>query len=439
MNRLLIVLVFGLLCAQSLQAQYRDPAQTPPRWIIWQSHMSPIPFDYVTDVAIDEKGRKWVVFCQQFGTRTGAAVARFDSTEWKIWPYGSSSCITMISVIPGDTAFFGFWRSSDQVLMQTIINDEIKSLQHCYRSGQFYDLHRTDSGLAILDGRLQFLNHSGDCNLLNTTIPFYSMYWGVPGYCLLGTADNGIYAYDGVNFSPLLTTIDSVDLSYANINAMLLEPDRFATNGLGGKLWFAFLLPGQNESKSGIGVWDGRKVKIIRREQMGIRSNFIGHIKRNPVDGSIWVGSLDGIARYHEGRWQAFNVGDAFMVGNEVSAIEFDALGNTWIGTNNGLVVYNPKGVIFSKPEAPPKPASLRLFPNPVADDLVVEYDAQFTGTAQLRLSTLSGQQLHSWSWQLTETGTQRYPLSLAGIPAGMYVLVLEAEHVRVTTKLIKY
>jgi ligand-binding sensor domain-containing protein len=125
------------------------------------------------------------------------------------------------------------------------------------------------------------------------------------------------------------------------------------------------------------------------------------------------------------------------MVGNEVSAIEFDALGNTWIGTNNGLVVYNPKGVVFSKPEAPPKPASLRLFPNPVADDLVVEYDAQFTGTAQLRLSTLSGQQLHSWSWQLTETGTQRYPLSLAGIPAGMYVLVLETEQTSSYQKLV--
>lgn len=437
MNRLLLVLGICLLCGYPLQAQYRDPAQTPPRWIIWQSHRSPIPFDYVTDIAIDEKDRKWVVFCQQFGARTGAAVARFDSTDWKIWPYASGACISMISAIPGDTAFFGFFHPSSSFEMQTIVNDEVRSLEHCYKSRTYYDLHYTYTGLAILVDSLQFVNHSGDCNVLKTTIPFYSMYWGVPGKCLLGTADNGIYAYDGVNFSPVLTSIDSVDLSYANINAMLLEPDRFATNGLGGKLWFAFLLPGQNESKSGIGVWDGRKVKFIRREQMGIRSNFIGHIKRNPVDGSIWVGSLDGIARYHEGRWQAFNVGDAFMVGNEVSAIEFDAIGNTWIGTNNGLVVYNPQGVVFSKPEAPPKPASLKLFPNPVVDELVVEYEAQQTGTAQMRLSTLSGKELHSWSWSITETGTQRYPISVVGIPAGMYVTSLHTGSTILFEKLV--
>ena len=85
--------------------------------------------------------------------------------------------------------------------MQTIVNDEIKSLEHCYRSTQYLDVHRSDTGLAILDYRLQLLNDLGDCE--NKYKHYFLQHVLGVRQLFVGTANN-IYAYDGVNFSPRL-------------------------------------------------------------------------------------------------------------------------------------------------------------------------------------------------------------------------------------------
>jgi hypothetical protein len=281
--------------------------------------------------------------------------------------------------------------------------------------------------LELLSDSLTVLTLPDDCVKYDMAPVFkWSVYWDVPGWYLMGTFGRGIIKFNGVESITLPIHIDSVDLTDCFINAILIEPDETATTGLGGKLWFSFFWITRRESFSGIGIWDGQKVQIVRKETMGILANRVYQLKRNPIDGSIWVGSVNGLARYRNGQWTAFNFGTGFMVGNEISAIEIDQLGNVWLGTNNGLVAYNDQGVVFSKRPVPKPAQPLKVFPNPAQEQTTLELWTEGSTQATISLYNLSGKLLGQEVWNIEEGGLHHYPLALTGLAQGMYVVILQ-------------
>ncbi len=425
--------------------QVSDTTHNPPHWIIWQEHTSPIPFNFVTDIDIAADGKKWISFCQPFGNNTGnnigAGIARFDSADWKSWKLsGVTECITTLAHSKGDTAYYSWRGNSFNVpLSRTLENNQVEAVRGCVTPAWYPNMRFKDGKLELLSDSLTVLTPPDNCLKYNTTPAFkWSVYWDVPGWYLMGTFGRGIIKSNGVESITLPIQIDSVNLTDCFINAILIEPDEAASTGLGGKLWFSFYWTTRMESFSGIGIWDGQKVQIIRKETMGILSNLVYQLKRNPIDGSIWVGSLHGLARYRNGQWTAFNFGTGFMVGNEISAIEIDQLGNVWLGTNNGLVAYNDQGVVFSKRPVPKPAQPLKVFPNPAQEQTTLELWTEGPTQATISLHNLSGKLLRQEVWNIEEGGLHQYPLALTDLAQGMYVVVVQDKADKYFAKVVR-
>ncbi len=420
-------------------SQVSDTTHSPPHWMVWQEHSSPIPFNYVTDISISKSGHKWLSFCQNFGNNRGAAVARFDSAEWKNWRYAPGACINVVAAGKGDTAYFAMYSESQAIPIRIITNEIIADNVDCANSGYYRELRQQDTSLSYLAaGIIATVNDFGECHIAQPNVGATSIYWDHPGWYILGSRGGGIYLYNGLDTVPLSIATDSIDFGNSDVNALAIEPDPTASTGLGGKLWFTFWWRNRNESFSGLGIWDGMQVEIIKKDQMGIRSNLIYHLKRNPLDGSMWVGSQDGLARYHQGRWTAFNFGSGFMVGNQITDLEIDALGNTWIGTNNGLIAYNDQGVVFSKRPVPKPAQPLKVFPNPAHEQTTLELWTEGPTQATISLSNLSGKLLRQETWNIGEGGLHQYSLGLTSLAQGMYLVVIHDKTNQYFAKLIK-
>ncbi|MEM8486974.1 MAG: two-component regulator propeller domain-containing protein, partial [Bacteroidota bacterium] len=57
-------------------------------------------------------------------------------------------------------------------------------------------------------------------------------------------------------------------------------------------------------------------------------------------DGAIWIGTLNGLARYRDGEVKAFDVADGLLA-DEVRVVHEDKAGTLWIGTASGIQVYD--------------------------------------------------------------------------------------------------
>ncbi|MEM9919190.1 MAG: two-component regulator propeller domain-containing protein [Bacteroidota bacterium] len=59
-------------------------------------------------------------------------------------------------------------------------------------------------------------------------------------------------------------------------------------------------------------------------------------------DSSLWVGTFFGLAHRHtDGRWENFYTLSTDIISNNIRTLEQDAQGRLWIGTGNGLSIYD--------------------------------------------------------------------------------------------------
>jgi len=85
------------------------------------------------------------------------------------------------------------------------------------------------------------------------------------------------------------------------------------------------------------------------------------------ADGSVWVGSVDGVRLYpRSGGFQDFRVDNSPLADNEVRSVRVDrATGAVWIATAAGLHRYDPA---YTPPPAPVLPRlNITAYPNPVS------------------------------------------------------------------------
>jgi ligand-binding sensor domain-containing protein len=84
-------------------------------------------------------------------------------------------------------------------------------------------------------------------------------------------------------------------------------------------------------------------------------------------DGTVWVGSVDGVRMYRPGGgFSDFRIDNSPLADNEVRAISIDPVtGVAWIGTATGINRFDP----HYQPPPPPRIPSLafKLYPNPVS------------------------------------------------------------------------
>ncbi len=121
-------------------------------------------------------------------------------------------------------------------------------------------------------------------------------------------------------------------------------------------IWF-----GTGNSGNGIYKYDGKSFTPFHLPSGGYPlANFISNIVQDK-EGSLWAGTLFGISKYENREWKAFyppSDGRPYGFSALATHLIIDRKGNSWIGTNTGLILINyladnrklEEGIIYPNP-----------------------------------------------------------------------------------------
>jgi hypothetical protein len=82
--------------------------------------------------------------------------------------------------------------------------------------------------------------------------------------------------------------------------------------------------------------------------------------------------------------------------------------------------------------------ASLSLFPNPVQDRFVIQVNNLLTGTMKVQIADMSGSIVKSLTLSKAQSGTIQNYISIGALAQGQYILTVEMDGFKESTKLVK-
>jgi ligand-binding sensor domain-containing protein len=71
----------------------------------------------------------------------------------------------------------------------------------------------------------------------------------------------------------------------------------------------------------------------------GLPSNIVNAVAV-AADGTVWLGTDEGLAMYQGGKWSVFDTSNSKIPDNAIKALAIDKKGTLWIGTVNGVAGY---------------------------------------------------------------------------------------------------
>lgn len=431
----LVILIF---CFYTTTAQLIDSSSNSPKWIWWGYTNSKMPFAVVTDVSLDSKNKVWLSFCDsQYG-----GIANFTKTDMsdfyhfnrytKPGFFGTYNCVLSLATGKNDTAYFATFRSSSTRLYSAI-DTQIVNNYGCLVSGEFQKIRyiqrmihaTTTSGLLrVGDSICEVLRPTG----LNPALPpvplnDYGYYKNDKLIITNMNETNGFYYKTDTGWAKVETGY------YGRYRAFWASPDYYPGLSGQGYIYFTML-------DSGLFLMKNGAVSRFMKEELGTASDRIIVVKEDK-NGVLWVGTSGGLAIFKNESWQNFNLLMPWLDGAYITNIQFDYRGNTWISSNSGLTVYNPKGVYWDghKPNIP----QIKVYPNPFDTEIKIETDPDYIGVIHWELYNIYGRQVGIGTIYKPETSYLPELISLPPLQAGIYILrcKLVNDH-NISTKLLK-
>jgi len=80
----------------------------------------------------------------------------------------------------------------------------------------------------------------------------------------------------------------------------------------------------------------------------------------------------------------------------------------------------------------------LKIYPNPFSQQFMIEFDLEKATQASIDIYDLAGRQLKSISKSFLKEGTHQFTTDASDLPAGVYIVVLQAEKFRTAQKIVK-
>jgi ligand-binding sensor domain-containing protein len=99
------------------------------------------------------------------------------------------------------------------------------------------------------------------------------------------------------------------------------------------------------------------------------------------MDGSVWQTTLFDVIRFDGTNWSTYNSNNSPIPANSnITALSVDKLGNKWIGTQFGFLVYRKEGVkIPLIPGGPVSDSRVTIFPNPFHESFEMRLSKEFS------------------------------------------------------------
>jgi hypothetical protein len=81
---------------------------------------------------------------------------------------------------------------------------------------------------------------------------------------------------------------------------------------------------------------DRYRWQVFNNENSDLPADWVSAVAVG-VDGAIWIGTSDGLARLADGQWQLFTPTNSALPAEYISALAVGPDGAVWVGTNSGL------------------------------------------------------------------------------------------------------
>jgi hypothetical protein len=249
-------------------------------------------------------------------------------------------------------------------------------------------------------------------NTLNSSIPSNYIYaltcdgenniWG-------GTSKAGFFKYNGTSWIVWDTTNSTLPTN--RIKSIVCD--------INNKIWLSCMDDLREGAIFGGGIvcFDGSKMEIFNINNSGIQSNTIYNIYIDNAN-IVWLGTCGaGLVSFkNKSIWQSYNMSNSGIAFNIVKKVTKDILGNIWLGCDfSGVSVFNPDSFILSTNNINANISSIKIFPNPVYNDLYINFKSINEKKIQAKIFDLNGRLIHVFSAQSIDTGFQTLHYSLGG------------------------
>ncbi|HOX79145.1 MAG TPA: two-component regulator propeller domain-containing protein [Bacteroidales bacterium] len=314
-------------------------------WTLYNSENSLLPSNYITALAIEESGAKWI------GTYAG--LAKLDGSEWTLLNAENSDLpsdsISSISIDKYNHKWIGF-SFTNQESGHCFGGDGIAKFNDL--TWQFYTKENsglpsnniysifidefenkwigTTAGLVLYDDETWAVFNSSNTAMPddrvnavcidtngNNWISILTDNWA--GYYL----GAGIAQFDGSGWT--LYDHANTGLPYYWISSVAIDHS--------GNKWVGTY-------KNGLSSFDGSKWTNYYRSNSGLPSDTINKIVIDSL-GNIWIGTFGGVAVFDGNNWTVYNTSNSGLPSNIVYSIFIDRLGRKWFGTKDGLALFD--------------------------------------------------------------------------------------------------
>jgi ligand-binding sensor domain-containing protein len=332
-------------------------------WTLYNSITPGLPSDDITDLSVDNAGRLWIA--------TNLGGASYDQGAWAFYTQNNSGIysndITKVLAV-GEAVWFG--HNGATVLSQYSPNWLRFNAADMQGAGNpdAVLIENSTAWIGLGDNLARFDQNNGFSSLTlpGNTAPVTSLARQGTGSLWIGTAGNGLYAYDGANFSHQ-TTANGIPgntvrallgdsqghlwaatqaglglhgngywLAFNSSNSPLPSNDlRALTQDSTGRIWIGTGANGiaiLDLNKSGAGMWSDQTTAD------GLPSNTI-HGLAADGNGAIWAATAAGVGMWDptNGHWTVYNQVGSSIPTDQVLSIASDPVGRIWAGTAAGL------------------------------------------------------------------------------------------------------
>ena len=370
---------------------------------------SPLMNNYIADVLIDDDNTEWIgtpknlvkksdtQFLSIFN-RSSTALAK-DNTG-AVWiAFGAGDTCLLKIGDHGATVFDSI--NSPFTPGKTSINRmTVDKNNNLWLS--------SNHGLYKYDGNA-FVNYSTD----NSTIPSNEVFQVVfdKENNLWGGSANGLFKFNGSEWTVMDTTNSAIPTNI--IVGLAFDAEN--------RLWFSCmdtLRKIGGDFGGGLTCFDGQTMTTYNMTNSGLLTNTIWDVfvDKNDV---IWLATCGaGLMSFDKvDKWTSYNVTNSGIANNVVQLIRQDKTGNFWLGhIDAGISVFNPDSHILSTNRLAEENKSLSIFPNPVNDDLYINYCSNDNDEIQTRIFDLNGKLIHIFPEQKISNGKTSIHYNLNGI-----------------------
>jgi len=265
-------------------------------WTVYNTENSGLPSNYVNAIAIDAQGNKWI------GTEYGG-LAMFDGVKWTIYNTSNSGLpsdyVRAIAIDAQGNKWIGtesYWNGSNYV----------------------------GGGLAKFDGVNWTVYNTENSGLPNNGINAIAI--DAQGNKWIGTY-KGLAKFDGVNWTVYNTENSGLPSNYVRAIAIDAQGNKW----IGTESYWN----GSNAVGGGLAKFDGVKWTVYNTSNSGLPGNNVWAIAIDG-QGNKWIGTSGGVLAKFDGvKWTIYNTSNSGLPGDCVSAIAIDGQGNKWIGNGD--------------------------------------------------------------------------------------------------------